>query len=92
MGDKIFFFAGPEAAEDENRPVNASFAKFHAFASGGYTEPVGAEFFEGFGNFRAAVTVAVAFDDAEDLAGDVAFFGGWADVGADGVEIIAQGV
>lgn len=88
--DETRFFAGPETCEDENGIANAGFADGDAFFGAGYAKPMGASFFESFGDLRAAVAVAVAFDDAENLARCLALlFGGIHEL-ADYAEILGQ--
>jgi len=84
------FFAWPEPAEHENGLAHSRFAKLHAFASGSDTEPVGTEFLEGLGDFRAAVPVAIAFDDRENLSRRLALLGSGVYVAANGVEVVTK--
>ena len=74
MLQEIFFLAGPETAEDEDWRTDAGLANFDAFAGGGDTEPIRAGLFEGFGDSRATVAIAIAFDDGENFARSLAFF------------------
>ncbi len=62
--NEIIFFARPETTENQDGFAHTSFAQFHTFTGGSDAEPVRAELFEGFGNLRATVAVAVSFDNA----------------------------
>lgn len=89
--DETVFFAGPETCQNENRVLNAGFADGDAFFGASDAEPIRAGFFEGFGDFGAAVAVTIAFDDAENLARSLALLSGRIHEFADGAEIFRQG-
>src|SRR5215467_1733669 len=61
--EQLWFFAGPETGESEDGFADARSADRFAFGGAGDTKPVRARPFEGLGHLRAAVAVAVAFDD-----------------------------
>ena len=84
MLEKIFFLAGPEAAENENRSVHAGFADLDAFTGGCHAEPVRAGFFESLGDLRTTMAIGVALDDGENFSGRLALL-------VSGVYVIANG-
>src|SRR5271166_4690108 len=86
----MFFFAGPEAAENEDGSANTGLADFDAFGGGGYAEPIRAGYFQGLGDLRAAVAVRVAFDDGENFARSVSLFGSGIYIIADGAKIFCE--
>src|ERR1700741_760301 len=88
--DQIFFFSGPETTQHQNGLAHTGFAKLHAFACGSHAEPLGAKFFEGLGDFGAAVAVAVPFYDGEDHARGLALLRSGVHVVANGVEVAAK--
>src|SRR5947209_1334396 len=92
VGEKFFFFAGPEAGEREDGFADPSIAKLFAFGGAGDAKPVGAGLFESLGDFRAAVAVAIAFDDAENFSRRSALFGFRIYEIADGMEIVSERV
>src|SRR5580692_12030290 len=67
--EKARLFAGPETCQHKHGLPDAGFAHGDAFFRAGDTEPVRSGFFECLGHLRAAMAIAVAFDDAEDFAG-----------------------
>lgn len=87
---KARLFAWPETCEDKDRVADAGFTHGDAFFGAGHAEPIGAGFFEGFGDLRAAVAVAVAFDDAKDFARRFALLVRRIDKLADCAEILGQ--
>ena len=88
--DETGFFAGPKTCEDENWIANTGFANGDAFLGTGDAEPIGAGFFESFGDLRAAVAVAIAFDDAQDFARSLALLAGRIHELAYGAKILSQ--
>ena len=82
-----FFFAGDETGEDQDGLADAGFAQADALFGAGDAEPVGAGFFEGFGDLGAAVAVGVSFDDAENFSRRGALFRFRIHVGADGLKL-----
>src|SRR6266849_3875323 len=84
------FFAGPKTSQHENRFAHAGFAHVDAFVGAGNAEPVGAGLLQDLGNLRAAVAVAIAFDDGQHLARRFALFVGRIDEVADGAQIVGQ--
>ena len=89
--EQASFFAGHEACEDENGLANAGFAHGDAFVGAGDAKPVRACFFQRFGNLRATVAVAVAFDDGQDLARGLALFVRGIHVLPNGLEVVREG-
>ena len=71
---EIFFLAGPETAENQDRRADAGLANFDALTGGGNAEPIRAGLFEGLGDSRATMAIAIAFDDGENLARSLALF------------------
>src|SRR5579859_2452671 len=87
---EIGFFAGPETSQHQNGFAHAGFADVDAFVGAGDAEPVGAGLLEDFGDLRAAVAVAVALDDGENLARRLALFAGRIDEVADGAQVVGE--
>src|ERR1700722_2694343 len=88
--DEARFFTGEEARQHENRLADAGLAHGDAFFRARDTEPVRAGLFQRFGDLRAAMAIAVSFDDAKNFARRFALlFGGIHEV-ADGAEILRQ--
>src|SRR5260370_10909537 len=75
IGKKLRFFSRPEAGKREYRFADAGFANLLALLCAGDAQPVGTGFLKGFGDLWAAVAVAVAFDDGENLSRSSALFG-----------------
>src|SRR5260370_31617504 len=90
VGEKLGFFARPETGEGEYRFADAHFADFLAFGGASDAKPIGAGFLEGFGDFRSAVAVAIAFDNAENFARNGQFFGFGIYEITYGVKIVAE--
>src|SRR5271168_1728699 len=88
--DDARFFSGNEAGEDENRLAHADFADGDAFFGAGDAEPVGAGFLQRLGDLRAAVAVAIAFDDGENFSRRLALFVRRVDEVANGVEVVRE--
>src|SRR5262249_28159864 len=89
--EELVFFAGPETGEGENRFANAGFAYSFSFRGAGDAEPIGASPFKCLGDLRAAVAVAVAFDDTENFSRRCALFVWRIHEVADGVKIVREG-
>src|SRR5713101_8933017 len=84
------FFSRHETGEDEDRLSDASPPNRNAFIRTGDAEPVRARLFERLCHFGAAVAVAIAFHDREDLALRLAFLFRRIYVLSDGLEIVRQ--
>src|SRR5580692_5811215 len=66
VSDEARLLAGPETCEYQNRLLHAGLAHGDAFLRAGDTKPVGASLFESLGHLRAAVSIAIAFDDGKN--------------------------
>src|SRR5882724_4718519 len=91
MFDQALLFALHKAGQDEYWVANAGFTQGNAFVRASHAEPIGSGLLESFGDLRAAMTVAIAFDDRENLARRLALFARRIHVFADGVEVVDQG-
>src|SRR5438093_545285 len=58
-------FARDEAGENQHGPLYAGLPDGDSLFGAGDAEPIGAEFFERFGDLRPAVAVAIALHDAQ---------------------------
>ncbi len=72
--DKIFLFAAPETAENQNWLAHAKLAQFDSFSGRSHAKPIRARFLQRLGNLRPPVAVAIALDDAQNFAGSLSFF------------------
>ena len=84
------FFSRHETRKHENRLSNAGFANGNALVSAGDAEPVRVGLLQRLCYLRAAVAVAIALHDAENLARRFALFLRWIDVLANRIQIVRQ--
>src|SRR5438132_2181628 len=87
---QLRLFTGPKTCERKNRFAYAGFANLFALGGASDAEPIGTRFFEGFGNLRAAVAIAIAFDNAEDFSRGGALFGFRIHEIANGMKIVCE--
>ncbi len=84
------FFSRHEARENQDGLSHPRLAHRNAFVRTGDAEPVRAAFFQRLGYFRAAMAVAIAFDNRKDFPRRFAFLLGRIDVVSDRPEILLQ--
>src|SRR4029077_628424 len=75
ISNQLRFLTGPKTCERKNRFAYTSFANRFSLGGATHAKPIGTRFFERFGNLRAPVTVAIAFDNAQNFSRNGTLFG-----------------
>src|SRR5690349_773434 len=88
--EKMGLFAGDEAGKNEDRALHSGLANGDSFFRAGHAEPVGAKFLERLRDLRAAVSVTVALNNAQNFPRGFAFFAWGIHEGANRVQIVLQ--
>jgi len=83
-------FARPKTGEDKDRLADARLADGDAFFRASDAKPIRAGLFEGLGDLRPAMAIAVALDDAKDFPRPFAAFFQRIHEFADGVKVLGK--
>src|SRR5713101_716426 len=63
-----FFFAGPAATQDQDRPLDAGVAELYALGHTRNTQPICSRLGKGLGNRHSSVAVGIRLHNRQDLA------------------------
>src|SRR5712672_1386550 len=83
-------FARDEAGENQHGPFYTGLPDGDSLFGASDAEPIGAEFFERFGDLRPTVAVAIALHDAQHFSRRRALFARWIHICTNRVQVVLQ--